>query len=173
MPDRWRPHTGVAEVIAEIGVPRATFYRWRQLHKGLRSIELPSRDLRKAFLWAVLPVNDGAQPPADLDEALRWLRQHALPLKAIADPSVTRRVIHQLTITLEGRPAAEDTYRRQRRGLNAAIEYAVELGQLPENPLKRVKTRRVAVQDYVDPRGRHACTSAGAADRSVVRRLVA
>jgi predicted DNA-binding transcriptional regulator AlpA len=36
----------IAEVIAEIRVPRATFYRWRQLHKGPRSIKLPNGDVR-------------------------------------------------------------------------------------------------------------------------------
>jgi predicted DNA-binding transcriptional regulator AlpA len=36
----------ISEVIAEIGVPRATFYRWRQLHKGPRSIKLPNGAVR-------------------------------------------------------------------------------------------------------------------------------
>ena len=36
----------ITEVIAEIGVPRATFYRWRQLRKGPRSIKLPNGDVR-------------------------------------------------------------------------------------------------------------------------------
>jgi len=36
----------IAEVIAEIRVPRATFYRWRQLRKGPRSIKLPNGDVR-------------------------------------------------------------------------------------------------------------------------------
>lgn len=36
----------IPEVIAEIRVPRATFYRWRQLRKGPRSIKLPNGDVR-------------------------------------------------------------------------------------------------------------------------------
>jgi predicted DNA-binding transcriptional regulator AlpA len=36
----------ISEVIAEIRVPRATFYRWRQLRKGPRSIKLPNGDIR-------------------------------------------------------------------------------------------------------------------------------
>ncbi len=111
-----------------------------------------NRDLRRAFLWAVLPANSNAAPPGGLEVSLRWLRQRSLLLPDLADPSVTRRVLHQLTITLDGRPAAGDTYRRRRRGWNAAIEYAVELGELAENPLRRVKTKRVAAEDHVDPR---------------------
>ena len=36
----------IPEIIAEIRVPRATFYRWRQLHKEPRSIKLPNGDVR-------------------------------------------------------------------------------------------------------------------------------
>ena len=111
-----------------------------------------NQDLRKAFIWAVLPANADTSAPPELTATVRWLHERCPPFKALADPPVTRRVIHQLTVTLDGRPAAGDTYRRRRRGLNAAIEYAVELGDMTENPLKRVKTKRVAVTDQVDPR---------------------
>jgi predicted DNA-binding transcriptional regulator AlpA len=40
------PLLTISEVIAEIGVARATFYRWRQLRKGPRSIKLPNGDVR-------------------------------------------------------------------------------------------------------------------------------
>jgi predicted DNA-binding transcriptional regulator AlpA len=36
----------IPEVIAEIGVPRATFYRWRQLRKGPKAIKLPNGAVR-------------------------------------------------------------------------------------------------------------------------------
>lgn len=36
----------ISEVLAEINVPRATFYRWRQLGKGPRSIKLPNGSVR-------------------------------------------------------------------------------------------------------------------------------
>jgi predicted DNA-binding transcriptional regulator AlpA len=36
----------IPEVIAEIRVKRATFYRWRQLGKGPRSIKLPNGGVR-------------------------------------------------------------------------------------------------------------------------------
>jgi integrase len=102
---------------------------------------------------------------------------------AIAEPPITRRVLHQLTVTLDGRPAAGDTYRRRRRGLNAAIEYAVELGELDGNPLTRIKVKRVAADDRVDPRvvvapaqARELLTAVsyvGSWNRSRGRRLVA
>ncbi|MDT0307188.1 helix-turn-helix domain-containing protein [Streptomyces sp. DSM 44917] len=36
----------IPEVIEEIGVPRATFYRWRQCRKGPKSIKLPNGAVR-------------------------------------------------------------------------------------------------------------------------------
>jgi predicted DNA-binding transcriptional regulator AlpA len=36
----------ISEVITEIGVARATFYRWRQLRIGPRSIKLPNGQVR-------------------------------------------------------------------------------------------------------------------------------
>ncbi|WP_079127559.1 helix-turn-helix transcriptional regulator [Streptomyces sp. TP-A0874] len=36
----------IPQVIAEIGVARATFYRWRQLRKGPKAIKLPNGAVR-------------------------------------------------------------------------------------------------------------------------------
>lgn len=36
----------VPQVIAEIGVPRSTFYRWRQIGRGPKAIKLPNGQVR-------------------------------------------------------------------------------------------------------------------------------
>ncbi|MFE6841088.1 helix-turn-helix transcriptional regulator [Streptomyces sp. NPDC057686] len=36
----------IPQVVEEIGVPRATFYRWRQCKKGPKSIKLPNGSVR-------------------------------------------------------------------------------------------------------------------------------
>ncbi|MEX5634116.1 helix-turn-helix transcriptional regulator [Parafrankia sp. FMc2] len=41
----------VADVIAEVRVPRSTFYRWRQLGIGPRSVKLPNGDVRIRRSW--------------------------------------------------------------------------------------------------------------------------
>ncbi|HUC60301.1 MAG TPA: site-specific integrase, partial [Streptosporangiaceae bacterium] len=133
--------------------------------------------------WAVHPANVGSDPPKEVHDALNWLQDYSLPVRALADPQLIRSAIHQLTRTLTDTPAAGDTYRRRRRCLNAAIEYAVETGKLDDNPLKRIKTKRVAVDDRVDPRvvvapaqAREPLTSVsyvGSWDRARGRRLVA
>ncbi|MEV5747170.1 tyrosine-type recombinase/integrase [Actinoallomurus sp. NPDC052308] len=108
--------------------------------------------LRHAFLWAVHPANAQADPPRKLEPAVRWLSRRSLALSSITDPAIVRRVFHRLTLTMEGRRAAGDTFRRRRRGLNTALEYAVELEEIPDNPLKRLKAKRTATADRVDPR---------------------
>ena len=129
------------------------------------------------------PATAASEPPKDVHDALDWLRDYSLPVKALADPPVIRGAIHQLTTTLNDTPAAGDTYRRRRRCLNAAIEYAVDTDKLDDNPLKRIKFKRVAVDDRIDPRvvvtptqARELLTAVsyvGSWDRARGRRLVA
>lgn len=66
-------------------------------------------------------------------------------------PAVSRRVLHQLILTLDGKPAAGDTSRRRQGGLNAAIEHAVQTGQLEHDPLKQIGPS-ASRSPEVDPR---------------------
>jgi hypothetical protein len=88
------------------------------------------QDLRRAFLWAVTPANEGTEVPDEFAAGLRWLRERSLLLKALAEPQVIRRVEKRLTVTLTGKRVATDTYSRRRRGLNTAVVYAMELGRV-------------------------------------------
>jgi integrase len=141
------------------------------------------KNIRHAFLWAVHPANTEAGPPPHLESALGWLKRRSLPLGSITDPAIVRRVFHRLTLTMEGRAAAGDTFRRRRRGLNTALEYAVELQEISENPLKRLKAKHTATVSHIDPRvvithaqARELLTAVsyvGSWDRARGRRLVA
>lgn len=45
LPDA-RGHLTVAEVCAELGVARSTFYDWRAAHKGPHCLKLPNGEVR-------------------------------------------------------------------------------------------------------------------------------
>ena len=36
----------IPEVVAELRIPRSTFYQWRQLRRGPRAVKLPNGDVR-------------------------------------------------------------------------------------------------------------------------------
>ncbi|MEW9527284.1 tyrosine-type recombinase/integrase [Microbispora sp. NPDC049125] len=116
------------------------------------SADLPRKEVRAALQWTLIPHSDDDAVPTGLDKAIQVLHEGTLPLADMADPIVARRVAEALTLTLDQRPAAAETAGRRRRGLNTALEYAVDLGELAENPLKRVKRKHIAKDDSVDRR---------------------
>lgn len=109
-------------------------------------------ETRLALRWACVPAHRGEEPPPELKAACAWLETRSLPLSALTDPRVLRDVQYRLSFKLDGEPAAGDTVRRRRRGLNTAMEYAVEAGYLEENPLTRLKKSATRGDDTVDPR---------------------
>jgi predicted DNA-binding transcriptional regulator AlpA len=46
LPSTRRDHMTVADLCAELGIARSTFYDWRQAKKAPRCIKLPNGDLR-------------------------------------------------------------------------------------------------------------------------------
>ena len=113
---------------------------------------LSKKEIRAAMQWALIPRLEGEAAPLHLEDAVRLLSKGTLNLRDLADPIVARNVCEQLTLTCDGRRAAADTTARRRRGLNTALEYAIDLGELAENPLKRVKQKKVARDTAVDRR---------------------
>lgn len=143
----------------------------------------PDEELRLAVRWAVVPANKGADVPAELKAAYDWLSTSDRPVTDLNRPEVFRDVQYRLSFRLDGVPAAGDTFRRRRRALNTALEYAVDAGILDENPLQRARMKRLGANDRVDPRvlvnavqGRQLLTAVsyvGSWHRKRGRRLVA
>ncbi|WP_308293154.1 tyrosine-type recombinase/integrase [Streptomyces sp. TS71-3] len=141
------------------------------------------KSLRLAFRWAIIPANAEDEPPADLRAAYDWVTASDRPVVDLADAVVFEDVMYRLSYRLDGTPAAGETYKRRRRALNTALEYAVATGELPENPLQRAGRKRVGSTDTVDRRvlvnavqGRELLTAVsyvGSWDRGRGRRLAA
>ncbi|MEU8364374.1 site-specific integrase [Nonomuraea sp. NPDC048882] len=114
--------------------------------------DLSKKEIRAAMQWALIPRQDDEAAPPGLDYAVRLIRKGTINVSDLADPIVARNVCEELMLTRDGKRAAADTTARRRRGLNTALAYAVDLGELTENPLKRVKQKRVARDNSVDRR---------------------
>ncbi|MER5195944.1 hypothetical protein ACWD3J_26565 [Streptomyces sp. NPDC002755] len=110
--------------------------------------------LRRALLgWAfVVQAANEEPPPVDIANVLRWVAKASLPLATLKNPANIRRVLDSLKLTLSGATAAAETVRRKRAVLFNALAYAVELGELPENPVTLVKWKPPRVTKEVDRR---------------------
>lgn len=113
---------------------------------------LSKKEIRAAMQWVLIPRQEDAPAPPHLAYAVRLLQKGTINVSDLADQIVARKVCEELTLTRDGKRAAADTTTRRRRGLNTALEYAIDLGELAENPLKRVKQKKVARDNTVDRR---------------------
>jgi integrase len=73
-------------------------------------------------------------------------------VSALAEVAMTRRMLDQATGRLDGKNAAASTARRNRTILANAMDYAIELGLLEMNPIRRIKWTMPKVSSQVDRR---------------------
>ncbi|WP_181785704.1 tyrosine-type recombinase/integrase [Streptomyces phytophilus] len=139
--------------------------------------------LRKALRSFLLsPPRRERKRPEEIAAAVRWLEKASLPVAELQEIARVHELIDALGRKLDGKPAATQTYRRRRAVVFNALEYAVETGTLPSNPLSRVQRKRGrrAVQEVdrrvvVNPRQARellaAVTYVGGWERASGRRL--
>ncbi|MBB0243280.1 hypothetical protein FNQ90_03930 [Streptomyces alkaliphilus] len=110
--------------------------------------------IRKALRnWAfVLPGSDDREVPDDVRNVLHWVSKASRPLADLAEPATAHAVLDSLKLKLDGTAAAAETVRRKRRTLVNAANYAVDLGELRENPITTVRRQKPKVSNQVDPR---------------------
>ncbi len=82
---------------------------------------------------------------------LAWLERASLPVTQLSDPRVIRAALDVLTLRMDGRRAAATTIARKRAVVHGALDYAVELGLLPANPLHQVRWRIPRAAGAVNP----------------------
>src|SRR5690348_2394087 len=102
-------------------------------------------DMRRALrTWAFSDRLRGAtKPPEDLAAIVRWLQTATLPVADLSRPgngaTRCRTLLNRISRKQDGTAAAANTANRKRAVLNNLMQYAVETGALPANPLKAVK----------------------------------
>ncbi|PZG15894.1 tyrosine-type recombinase/integrase [Nonomuraea aridisoli] len=102
--------------------------------------------------WACNTKHRG-EAPDEAAAVLRWLAANTKPVSAFADdPGLARDLLDAATSLLNGQRAAANTVRKHRMIVSNALDYAVELKLLPENPLKTLKWKPPASTYEVDRR---------------------
>jgi integrase len=92
------------------------------------------------------------EPPEKFASAIKWMERHSLRIDKLMNAATARGALDALTKLPDGSDAATTTVNRKRFAFHAALEYAVELEDLPSNPLDGIKWRRPRVVDAVDRR---------------------
>jgi integrase len=120
----------------------------------LKSAGRPSEDRIRAALygWSFNAVRRREPASAEVARTVTWIEQHCLRLGQMDDPAVMRRVLDRIALRNDGKPAAASTVARKRAVFHNALEYAVELGHLPSNPLSRVRWTAPKLAEAVDRR---------------------
>ncbi|WP_322754380.1 tyrosine-type recombinase/integrase [Frankia sp. Cas3] len=105
------------------------------------------RSLATDGTWAENP------PPPELEAVLGWLARHSRPIADLADdPELIRSCLNVISQKLDGKPAAANTVLRKRIAFGACLAFAVERGDLAENPLPALSRTAPKTRDQVDRR---------------------
>jgi integrase len=83
--------------------------------------------LRRALhRWAFNTARrESAERPAEIRDALCWVRARSLPVEKLAEPAVLRRVLDVIAGRLDGRPAAGSVVSKRLRMLFNVAEFAL------------------------------------------------
>ena len=116
---------------------------------GRPDAEILRTALRKC---ALIPADKRPEPSPEMARAVRWLEGASLDLADLNETKTVRLALDALALRLDGQAASANTIRRKRAVFHAVLEYAVELEELPSNPLHKVKWKPPKTTETVDPR---------------------
>jgi hypothetical protein len=108
--------------------------------------------IRRALVRWGFNTKQRPDPPDDVAEVLAWVARNSAPVSWLAEAATARKVLDQATGRLDGKNAAASTARRNRTILANAMDYAVELGLLPANPIRALKWTAPKVSSQIDRR---------------------
>lgn len=103
--------------------------------------------------WAfILPGPEDRELPPEARAVVDWVARNSPPLADLAKPAVMRGVLEALKLKLDGEAASSETFKRKRKVLVNALNYATELRELDENPVNSVSMQKPSRIVAVDPR---------------------
>src|SRR5215813_3579789 len=109
-------------------------------------------NIRRALIRWGFNTKQRSEPPGEVAGVLAWVARNSAPVSELAEAATGRRMLDQATGRLDGKNAAASTARRNRTILANAMDYAIELGLLEMNPIRRIKWTMPKVSSQVDRR---------------------
>jgi integrase len=109
--------------------------------------------LREALRhFSLAPVSRELDRPPAIAAALRWLEKASLPVSMVSKPQHARAILDAISVKQDGKAASATTISRKRSVFANVIRYAVELEEMPSNPLDRMSWTPPKVSEVVDRR---------------------
>jgi integrase len=102
--------------------------------------------------YALAPASRAVERPPEVASALRWLEKNSLPVTELGKPACARSVLEAISLRQDGRVAGATTIARKRSVFANVLRYAVELEELPADPLTRLNWKPPKISDTVDRR---------------------
>ncbi len=102
--------------------------------------------------FALAPASRTLDRPTPIAAALRWLEKTSLPVSLVSKPQHARAALDAISVLQDGKAASATTITRKRSVFTNAIRYAVELEEMPSNPLDRLSWKPPKVSEVVDRR---------------------
>ena len=102
--------------------------------------------------FALPPAARDLDRPRPVATALRWLEKASLPVSMASKPQHARAVLDAISVRQDGKAASATTIARKRSVFANVIRYALELEEMPANPLDRLSWKPPKVSEVVDRR---------------------
>jgi integrase len=102
--------------------------------------------------FALAPASRDLERPREVSEALRWLEKSSFSVAEVGKPANARAVLDAICLRQDGRAAGANTVARKRAVFANVLRYAVEVDELPANPLDRLSWKPPKVSEIVDRR---------------------
>jgi integrase len=112
-----------------------------------------AKALRSVLLnWGFTSRRGSDAQPAWVTERLDWAARHSRPVSDLSRPETARAALEAVATKLDGGRAAGRTVTLKRANVSNALNYAVELGLLGANPLRRISWKPPKSSQVVDRR---------------------
>jgi integrase len=102
--------------------------------------------------FALAPASRTLDRPPAIAAALRWLEKTSLPVSLVSKPQHARAALDAISVLQNGQAAGATTIARKRSVFANVIRYAMELEEMPSNPLDRLSWKPPKVSEAVDRR---------------------